>query len=208
MDCCKGLLCKLLASFLYFYILFWPTPRHRWRQRQAPSYFTFLTTFPAFFLSLCSKMVVKVANLDPQETPPFKVSRRGNADLSTALVQVNVPGDVVARDNVMVRIDLQEVGFMSGNDIVGSLEVPLGALMEKGCIAGIKKLKQPGDFDNTRGRSGASGGGRYGGGERDNGGANRGGRFYNDDDEDNRESLDNKKGSWAKVEIRWIGNFS
>jgi hypothetical protein len=125
-------------------------------------------------------MVVRIAKLEPQETPPFKVSRRGNADLSTALVQINVPGDVAGRDDVMVLITLQEVGFLSGNDVVGSLVVPLKELMEQGCISGKKKLRKKLDQISS---------GRGGGME--------------DEEEDGGDS-----GSSAKVEIRWIGNFT
>jgi len=38
--------------------------------------------------------VVKVGSMDEQETAPFKVSRRGNADLSGAPVEVHVDGNV------------------------------------------------------------------------------------------------------------------
>ena len=43
-------------------------------------------------------MIVTVADIDPQETPPFKVSRRGHADLSGAPVQVNIPGEVAMEE--------------------------------------------------------------------------------------------------------------
>lgn len=39
-----------------------------------------------------------MGDMDPQETPPFKVSRRGNADMSGAPVQVNVPGEVANQE--------------------------------------------------------------------------------------------------------------
>jgi hypothetical protein len=125
------------------------------------------------------KMVVRVGNLEPQETPPFKVSRRGNADLSTALVQINVAGHEGTDDDVMVRIDIQKVGFLSGNDVVGSFAVPLAELIDKGCISGEKKLKK---VSLSKGPSS---------------------RQWNA-----RDDISSEKESSAKVEIRWVGNFA
>ena len=139
-------------------------------------------------------MVVRVGHLKPQETLPFKVSRRGNADLSTALVQVNVPGNVAGRDDVYVRVDIQEVGFLSGNDIVGSLLVPLRELVDKGCIAGEKRLRT--DLTDSQ-MSDDAGDGFDSGCERVDRG--RGGRPV---------GLDDGKGGCAKIEIRWVGTFT
>ena len=38
-----------------------------------------------------------MGDLEPQETLPFKVSRRGNADLSGAPLQVQVDGEVTEK---------------------------------------------------------------------------------------------------------------
>jgi len=132
-----------------------------------------------------------VADLEPKETPPFKVSRRGRADLSNALVQVNVPGDVAGKDDVMVRIDLQEVGFLSGNDIVGSFMISLKELMEKKCLSGERRLREisESEFKNA-GRSHGGDDGRYHG---------RGSR-------ESRNQVD-KRGC-ARFEIRWVGTFT
>lgn len=148
------------------------------------------------------KTVVRVADLEPQETLPFKVSRRGRADLSNALVQVHVPGDVAGHDDVMVRIDLQEVGFLSGNDIAGSFMVSLRELMERKCLSGERQLREitESEFKNA-GRSGGDGGGGGGSDSRGSGGRHRGGS--------SRESCGEvKKRGCARFEIRWVGTFT
>lgn len=161
----------------------------------------FLTSLPALlflyfllYIVQCRKTVVRVANLEPKETPPFKVSRHGRADLSNALVQVNVPGDVAGKDDVMVRIDLQEVGFLSGNDIVGSFMVSLKKLMEDKSLSGERQLRKitESEFKNA-GRShhhDGGGGGRHRGGSRK--------EFH--------EEVD-KRGC-ARFEISWVGTFT
>ena len=93
-------------------------------------------------------MVLTVAHLPPVETPPFKVSRHGNADLTGAPLQVNVPGNIADQENAVVKIELQEVGFLSGNDIVGVFKIPLKELQEKECIQGERKLKSEDEDDD------------------------------------------------------------
>ena len=51
-----------------------------------------------------------------------------------------------------VVIELQEVGFMSGNDIVGTLRIPLREIMDRKCISGQRELYQ--DQDQGNGKAG------------------------------------------------------
>lgn len=93
------------------------------------------------------KAVVKVADMEPAESPSLKVTRRGNADLSGTPVQVDVEGHTVENDSNDIFIKLQEVGFMSGNDVVGVLRFNLRKLVDQRFISGKFQLQDPNKAD-------------------------------------------------------------